>query len=182
MRTVRAKLSFPQIFSGFVIFLTAIAAARFFCLSVRAGKAVPESCSSKQLAPTETWCFPLETTAWRISDAYGWRNDPFTGEESFHHGIDLACAEGTPVLASMNGVVVSAQYSTTYGNVLRICHSGGQETLYAHMQYLYVRTGEIVQSGQLIGTVGQTGRATGAHLHIELHQRGTTYDPSKLLN
>lgn len=102
---------------------------------------------------------------------------PIHREESFHHGIDLACAEGTPVLASMDGVVVSARYSTTYGNVLRVCHSGGQETLYAHMQYLYVRAGEVVQSGQPIGTVGRTGRATGAHLHIELYQRGRPMTP-----
>lgn len=132
-------------------------------------------------AARPTACFPLQTTAWRVSDAYGLRQDPFTGDETFHHGVDLACAEGTAVQAVREGVAVSARRSASYGICLCVQHPDGTETLYAHLQYLYVRTGETVQAGQVLGTAGQTGRATGAHLHFELHKQGTACDPSALL-
>lgn len=130
---------------------------------------------------TQKFCFPLDTTAWRISDAYGERTDPFTGRTAFHQGIDLACAAGTAVRAVQDGVVLAAAYSASYGNHLRILHPDGCETRYAHLQYLYVRPGEVVQAGQILGTAGQTGRATGAHLHLELWQYGSACDPAVLL-
>ena len=71
--------------------------------------------------------------------------------------------------------------ATAYGVCLQLLHPDGTETLYAHLQYLYVRTGETVQAGQILGTAGQTGRATGAHLHFELRRQGTACDPSALL-
>lgn len=126
-------------------------------------------------------CFPLGTDAWRISDAYGWRQDPFTGQKSFHEGIDLACAEGTAVLAAQGGMVTQTRYSTSYGNCLRLLHPDGTETLYAHLQYLYVRAGEVVSVGQPLGTAGQSGRATGAHLHFELRQQGKVCNPAAAL-
>lgn len=67
--------------------------------------------------------FPLETTAYRVSDGYGTRQDPFTGEEGFHAGIDLACAQGTAVLAVEDGIVIAARNDTGYGNYLRIFHT-----------------------------------------------------------
>lgn len=130
---------------------------------------------------TEKYCFPLDTTAWRISDVYGARTDPFTGKPAFHQGLDLACTAGTAVRAVQGGVVTAAAYSPSYGNHLRILHPDGCETRYAHLQYLYVRPGEVVQAGQTLGTVGQTGRATGAHLHLELWQQGAACDPAALL-
>ena len=120
--------------------------------------------------PAGAVCFPLQTAVWRVSDGYGTRQDPFTGEERFHQGVDLACAEGT-----------AARRSDSYGVCLQLLHPDGTETLYAHLQYLYVRTGETVQAGQILGTAGQTGRATGAHLHFELRRQGTACDPSSLL-
>ena len=99
----------------------------------------------------------------------------------FHRGTDLACSEGTLVLAAMDGVVIAARRSATYGNYLCLSHSGGQETLYAHLQYLFVRAGEVVQAGQPLGTAGETGRSTGAHLHFELLEQGVRYDAGALL-
>ena len=84
--------------------------------------------------PAGAVCFPLQTAVWRVSDGYGTRQDPFTGEERFHQGVDLACAEGTPVLAALAGTVTAARRSTTYGNYLCLSHADGQETIYAHMQ------------------------------------------------
>ena len=104
-----------------------------------------------------------------------------SGGKAFHRGTDLACSEGTLVLAAMNGVVIAARRSATYGNYLCLSHSGGQETLYAHLQYLFVRAGEVVQAGQPLGTAGETGRSTGAHLHFELLEQGVRYDAGALL-
>lgn len=150
-------------------------------LAAKAGKSAPEGASLRAAEPTEPVSFPLETAHWRVSDPYGWREDPFTGEEAFHRGVDLACAEGTRVLAMLDGTVTAARRSETYGNYLRLTHADGQETLYAHLQYLYVRAGEVVQKGQCLGTIGQTGRATGAHLHLEFLVQGIRYDPGKAL-
>ena len=110
---------------GWVIF--AVFCAVLFCMAALracAAKAAPEGCSLKRVRPAQTACFPLGTTAWRVSDAYGWRTDPITGEEAFHRGTDLACSEGTLVLAAMNGVVIAARRSATYGNYLCLSHSG----------------------------------------------------------
>ena len=117
----------------------------------------------------------------RVSDGYGWRQDPFTGERTFHKGIDLACAEGTEVLAAEGGAVVQAYRSTSYGTCLRVLHTDGSESLYAHLQYAYVRPGEVVEAGQLLGAAGRSGRATGAHLHFELYRQGTACDPADAL-
>ena len=144
-------------------------------LPVCAGKNIPAGASLKQAKPGQILCFPLETAAWRVSDPYGWRKDPFTGEKAFHRGVDLACGEGTPVLAALDGVVTAARRGAAYGNYVRLTHGDGQETLYAHMQYLYVRAGEVVAAGQ-------TGRATGAHLHFEFLTGGIRYDPSAALS
>lgn len=142
----------------------------------------PAGCSLKSRIPDASFVFPLGTSGWRLSSGYGWRTDPFeNGEEDFHRGIDLACAEGTPILAVMDGVVLAADRSTSYGNYIRLNHTDGIETLCAHLQYLYVRTGQVVKAGEVLGTAGQTGQATGPHLHFELLYRTIRYDPSDLL-
>lgn len=135
-------------------------------------------CSIKQKKAAVSYLFPLESANWRISDSYGWRKDPWTGKEAFHKGIDFACASGTVVLAGADGIAMVARYSQSYGNYVRLCHANGEETLYAHLQYLYIRAGEVVRAGEPIGTAGQTGRATGAHLHLEWLVDGTRYDPA----
>ena len=81
--------------------------------------------------------------------------------------------------ARANKLVSGAELTANY---LRLSHAKGEETLYAHMQYLYVRTGEVVKAGEPIGTVGQTGRATGAHLHLEWLCNGIRYDPAGIFN
>lgn len=157
------------------------AAAGRVLLPARAEKDAPTGCSMESPRPAQKNCFVLDAKEWRLSDAYGWRTDPFTGEEAFHRGADLACAEGTPVLAAMEGIVTAARRSGSYGSYVRLCHTDGQETVYAHLQYAFVRAGELVRSGQTLGTVGATGRATGAHLHFELLVQGVRCDPSALL-
>jgi murein DD-endopeptidase MepM/ murein hydrolase activator NlpD len=85
------------------------------------------------------------------------------------------------VLAALGGTVSAARTGASYGHYLCVRSADGVETLYAHLQYLFVRAGEAVEAGQLLGTAGQTGDATGPHLHFELLQNGTRYDPSAAL-
>ena len=133
----------------------------------------------KSRAGTEQLQFPLDTDRWRVSDSYGWRADPYTKEQTFHCGIDFSCAEGTAVLAADDGMVEDTTSGGSYGNCIRLFHDGSRKTLYAHLQYVYVR--ETVARGQALGTAGQTGRATGPHLHFELWRQGIACDPAAAL-
>ena len=85
------------------------------------------------------------------------------------------------MLAAADGVVRVAGAHASYGNYIRLLHENGDETLYAHMQYLYVRPGQSVKAGQVIGASGQTGNVTGPHLHFELLHEGIRYDPTQAL-
>lgn len=111
--------------------------------------------------------FPLPIVA-SISSAFGWRVHPVTGTLRMHEGTDLAAAEGTPVLAAYPGEVASAEYSGGYGLMVILRHlDGTQESRYGHLSEIFVRPGERVQQGAVIGLVGSTGLATGPHLHFE---------------
>ena len=122
-------------------------------------------------APTGTLQWPLPV-AGTITSQFGYRVDPITGEVSSHTGTDIACAEGTPILAAADGIVTVANgldsWGGSYGYYIQIDHGGGLETLYAHCSSICVTTGQQVQVGEVIGYVGHTGRATGSHLHLEV--------------
>ena len=130
-------------------------------------------------APTGTLQWPLPV-AGTITSQFGHRVDPITGEVSSHTGTDIACAEGTPILAAANGTVTVANgldsWGGSYGYYIQIDHGGGLETLYAHCSSICVTTDQQVQAGQVIGYVGHTGRATGSHLHLEVHVNGSRTD------
>lgn len=130
-------------------------------------------------APTGTLQWPLPV-AGTITSQFGHRVDPITGEVSSHTGTDIACAEGTPILAAANGTVTVANgldsWGGSYGYYIQIDHGGGLETLYAHCSAICVTTDQQVQAGQVIGYVGHTGRATGSHLHLEVHVNGSRTD------
>ena len=129
--------------------------------------------------PTGTLQWPLPV-AGTITSQFGHRVDPITGEVSSHTGTDIACAEGTPILAAADGIVTVANgldsWGGSYGYYIQIDHGGGLETLYAHCSSICVTTGQQVQAGQVIGYVGHTGRATGSHLHLETRANGTRVD------
>ena len=129
--------------------------------------------------PTGTLQWPLPV-AGTITSQFGHRVDPITGEVSSHTGTDIACAEGTPILAAADGVITVANgldsWGGSYGYYIQINHGGGLETLYAHCSSICVTTGQQVQAGQVIGYVGHTGRATGSHLHLEVHVNGSRTD------
>jgi len=129
--------------------------------------------------PTGTLQWPLPV-AGTITSQFGHRVDPITGEVSSHTGTDIACAEGTPILAAADGIVTVANgldsWGGSYGYYIQIDHGGGLETLYAHCSSICVTTGQQVQSGEVIGYVGHTGRATGNHLHLEVSVDGNRAD------
>ena len=129
--------------------------------------------------PTGTLQWPLPV-AGTIASQFGHRVDPITGEVSSHTGTDIACAEGTPILAAADGTVTIANgldsWGGSYGYYIQIDHGGGMETLYAHCSSICVTTGQQVQAGQVIGYVGHTGRVTGNHLHLEVRIDGNRAD------
>ena len=129
--------------------------------------------------PTGTLQWPLPV-AGTITSQFGHRVDPITGEVSSHTGTDIACAEGTPILAAADGIVTVANgldsWGGSYGYYIQIDHGGGLETLYAHCSSICVTTGQQVQAGEVIGYVGHTGRVTGSHLHLEVHTNGNRID------
>ena len=129
--------------------------------------------------PTGTLQWPLPVVG-TITSQFGHRVDPITGEVSSHTGTDIACAEGTPILAAADGTVTVANgldsWGGSYGYYIQIDHGGGLETLYAHCSSICVTTSQQVQAGQVVGYVGHTGRATGSHLHLEVHVNGSRAD------
>lgn len=115
--------------------------------------------------------FPLAIPS-PITSLFGWRTHPITGEQRIHTGTDIGAPMGTPVLAAMSGRILLADFLGGYGMTVAIEHGqGSQQTLYAHLSELFVKPGELVQQGAVIGRVGSTGNSTGPHLHFELRQQ-----------
>ena len=117
--------------------------------------------------------WPL-SVAGTITSPQGYRTDPFTGEVSYHSGTDISAPEGTPILAAADGTVTIANatdsWGGSYGYYVKINHGGGLTTLYAHCSNICVTVGQQVLAGQVVAYVGQTGRATGPHLHFEVQK------------
>ena len=107
----------------------------------------------------------------------GWRVHPVYGYKSCHTGVDISAPSGTPIKAAAGGVVLSARWSTAYGNMMLVDHGGGLVTMYAHLTSFAVGNGATVGSGQTIGYVGSTGWSTGPHLHFEVHINGVPFNP-----
>lgn len=113
----------------------------------------------------------------RISSDYGMRTHPTLGYEMFHNGVDMASATGTRMLAAYSGVVSAAAYSSVMGNYVMIDHGSGLTTIYMHANTLYVSENDLVMGGEQIGTIGTTGRSTGAHLHFSVRLNGVYQSP-----
>ena len=117
----------------------------------------------------------------QLSSGFGMRRDPITHEMQFHHGMDIAAPLGTRIHAAAAGNVVFSGYQNGYGNTVVVQHQDGYESRYAHMDTLLVNAGDSIQASQVLGTVGSTGRSTGAHLHFEISRNGNQVDPKSLL-
>ncbi|HLO87027.1 MAG TPA: M23 family metallopeptidase [Nostocaceae cyanobacterium] len=111
--------------------------------------------------------FPLAVPA-PITSLFGWRVHPISGDRRFHAGTDLGAPTGTPIVAAARGQVETADWMGGYGLAVTITHNSAQQTLYGHMSEIYVRPGQFVEQGTVIGRVGSTGNSTGPHLHFEV--------------
>ncbi|MBT5876752.1 MAG: M23 family metallopeptidase [Candidatus Latescibacteria bacterium] len=112
------------------------------------------------------------------SSSFGMRKDPFTGRPRLHKGVDFGAKPGTIVRAPADGVVVVTGWDRSYGRYIDIDHHNGYRTRYGHLSEILTRRDQQVQRGSQIGIVGQTGRATGEHLHYEVHLHGRLVDPA----
>ena len=124
-------------------------------------------------------------TTGRITDRFGIRKDPFVARRKHHKGIDLEAAYGTEVYAAGAGVVEFSQtryrLNTGYGRVVIINHGHGYKTLYGHLSKVFVKRGQRVNRWDLIGLAGNTGRATGPHLHYEVWKDRKAQDPEQYI-
>ena len=117
---------------------------------------------------------------WHSSN-FGYRIDPFTGQNAFHEGVDFPAEVGTPILAAASGKVIFAGVHPQYGKMVEIDHGNGLVTRYAHASRLNVSEGDLVLRGQPVATVGTTGRSTGPHLHFEVRLNGVPQNPARFL-
>ena len=145
----------------------------------------------KRLTGTERFYFldsalslPLKAGSFWVSSEFGKRKNPFSGEMKNHNGIDLAAEEGTPVYAIKDGAVFSTiNDDVTFGNYIILSHDLGKMTsVYAHLSKICVEKYQNIRKGDLIGYVGQTGMATGSHLHFEIRQGSKAENPRDKLN
>jgi murein DD-endopeptidase MepM/ murein hydrolase activator NlpD len=123
--------------------------------------------------------WPVERAG--ISSTFGFRVDPITGDRRMHGGLDLAAEKGRVVWAAAKGYVVRAGWTTGYGLLVEVRHSGELTTRYSHLSALLCQPGDEVAPGRPVGLVGSTGRSTGPHLHFEVWEGGLPRDPLKWL-
>lgn len=123
-----------------------------------------------------SWVTPV--SGYTISSPFGMRVHPILGTSRMHNGIDMACAQGTPIYATRAGTVTTASYQAGgAGNYVSINHLDGFASIYMHMTHYVVSAGQSVSQGQLIGYVGSTGLSTGPHLHFGISYAGTYVNP-----
>lgn len=127
--------------------------------------------STPSIWPTRGW----------ISSRFGYRKSPFTGRREFHKGLDIAGPTGTPVYAPARGKVTFLGKEGGYGMMLVIDHGGGKVTRYGHLHESPLKKGQEVMRGELIGTMGNTGRSTGPHLHYEVRVDGVPVNPERYI-
>jgi murein DD-endopeptidase MepM/ murein hydrolase activator NlpD len=129
-----------------------------------------------RLLPT---ILPVKDAA--LGSPFGHRSDPIAGLRSMHEGMDFSAEPGTPVVVAADGVVLSAAYHADYGNLIEVDHGEGLTSRYAHLSRMDVQPGALIKRGTRIGTVGNTGRSTGPHLHFEVRMLGVAQNPAHFL-
>lgn len=140
-----------------------------------------ELLANRQIAD-ETFVAGRPVTSGWLSSRFGYRSDPFSGKRSWHGGVDFAGRVGSDVVAVAAGVVIAAERHAAYGNMVDIDHGDGLMTRYAHCDTLAVSVGDIVQKGQVIASLGSSGRATGPHVHFEVHKKGVPQNPERYIH
>jgi murein DD-endopeptidase MepM/ murein hydrolase activator NlpD len=135
--------------------------------------------SNPLITPTVPSIWPVRG---QITAGFGQREDPFSGEDAIHKGIDISVPFGTRVEAAADGIVLEAGPESGYGNEILIDHGYGLTTKYGHLSRIFVVVGQVLKRGQVIGAVGMTGKTTGPHLHYEVHVKDAPVNPTKYLH
>ncbi|MEE8399574.1 MAG: M23 family metallopeptidase [Desulfobacterales bacterium] len=120
------------------------------------------------------------TNGW-ITSSFGYRTSPFTGKRVFHKALDIATREGTPVIATADGVITFSGKKGLLGNLIVIDHGYGMITKYGHLAKIDMHRGKAVKRGETVGRVGMTGRTTGPHLHYEIQLNGIPVNPKQYI-
>ncbi|HEX7952005.1 MAG TPA: M23 family metallopeptidase [Burkholderiales bacterium] len=119
----------------------------------------------------------MPVAAYGLTSSFGFRQHPLLGVVRAHSGIDLAASSGSPIFATSDGRVGTADWRGGYGLFVALDHGGGVQTRYGHMSRLNVFPGQQVRKGDVIGFVGSTGLSTGPHLHYEVRLNGQAVNP-----
>jgi len=135
---------------------------------------LPENVSMEQAVLGFEYGQPVRGS---ISSGFGYRDHPTEGDARFHYGVDLAADRGTEVCCFADGSVTAVGESSSYGKYCIVTHEGGYRTLYAHCSRVTASSGASVQKGEKIAEVGETGMATGPHLHFELQREDLYLNP-----
>lgn len=135
---------------------------------------LPENVNMAQDLLGFDYCTPVMGA---LSSDFGYRDHPTEGEERFHYGLDIAAETGTAISCFADGTVTAVGDSSSYGKYLIVAHEGDYTTLYAHCSTVTASSGAAVKAGEKIAEVGETGMATGPHLHFELHRDGEYLNP-----
>lgn len=117
----------------------------------------------------------------QVTSGFGYRLHPVTGRHALHEGLDISNSRWTPIYAPADGMVTSSQGNGSFGNLVVIDHGNGYVTKYGHLTKIMVEKGQLVKRYGLIGYMGSTGRATGIHLHYEVHRDGAPQNPEKYI-
>ena len=117
----------------------------------------------------------------KVTSGFGYRIHPVTGNRSFHTGVDIAAAEGTPIAAAYGGTVAETGHTSGRGNYVLLRHGTALQTLYCHLSEIDVEEGDSLTAGETLGLVGTTGMSTGPHLHFEVRVDGVRCDPVYVL-
>lgn len=121
--------------------------------------------------------------AYKVTSEFGGRADPFMNKAAAHSGVDFSAPIGTPVLSTANGIISKVAFNDVgYGHFIEITHAQGVITKYAHLDQILVNKDDKVGKGSLIGTVGNTGRSTGSHLHFEVIVNNVPVDPMSVIS
>lgn len=119
----------------------------------------------------------------KLIGSFGWRSDPFSGEQAFHNGVDVSAPIGSPIRAAADGTVVEASYTGGgFGRLVVIDHGGGVRTFYAHLSRIDLIAGQEIRRGEIVGALGRSGRATAPHLHYEVRLGGNPVNPYRYLS
>ena len=137
-------------------------------------RTLPENVNMEQALLGFDYISPVSGT---ISSKFGYRDHPTEGEERFHYGLDLVADSGADICSFADGTVTVVGESNSYGNYCVVVHENGCSTLYAHCSRISASSGKAVSKGEVIAKVGETGMATGPHLHFELQQDGVYLNP-----